>query len=154
MRVIPYKGVTYSEMPMLAKSLLIGSFLASLTVGVVYFGIGDTSVLDNTARASVTAPTQKLTQHTPNPMTEGLSDRAIISLIQTQLDSGDVEGATALIQDIELANMRDTARSNIAIALAHLGRKSKAMSLANEAENEAFAAVIRMQIEQSLPQPE
>ncbi len=154
MRVIPYSGVTYSEMPMLAKSLLIGSFLALLTVGVVYFGIGDTAVLDNKARASVTTSVQNTPKHTPNPMTEGLSDRAIIALIQTQLETGDVEGATGLIQDIKVANMRDTARSNIAIALAHMGRKSKAMALANDAESEAFAAIIRMQVEQSLPQPE
>ena len=80
------------------------------------------------------------------------SDRTLLNDAKLAADSGLYLDSADIIADIQSPLMRDTARSNLALALARDGEKEFAMAVVDDVESQALAEIMRTQINQALAQ--
>jgi len=90
-------------------------------------------------------------QKTVNPASVK-SDRTILLEAKAAANAGLYLDSADLIADIKSPLMRDTARSNLALALARDGEKDFAMAVVEDVETDALAEIMLAQINQALSQ--
>ena len=79
-------------------------------------------------------------------------DRVLLEEAKQAAQAGLYLDSADLIAEIKSSLMRDTARSNLALALARDGEKEYAMAVVEDVETEALAKIMRAQINQALSQ--
>ena len=82
-----------------------------------------------------------------------LRDRAYLSLIDYTIRKEDFERSKAVITEISQPELRDTARSNIAVGLARLGKRDAAFAILENVETQALADVLRLQVIEAMTAP-
>ena len=82
-----------------------------------------------------------------------LRDRAYLSLIDYTIRQKDFERSKAVITEISQPELRDTARSNIAVGLARLGKRDAAFAILENVETQALADVLRLQVIEAMTAP-
>lgn len=82
-----------------------------------------------------------------------LRDRAYLSLIDYTIRKKDFERSKAVISEISQPELRDTARSNIAVGLARLGQREAAFAILENVETQALADVLRLQVIEAMTAP-
>ncbi|WP_416879110.1 hypothetical protein [Litorimonas sp.] len=82
-----------------------------------------------------------------------LRDRAYLSLIDYTIRQMDFERSKAVITEISQPELRDTARSNIAVGLARLGKRDAAFAILENVETQALADVLRLQVIEAMTAP-
>jgi|GEM_PF-5084913 len=82
-----------------------------------------------------------------------LRDRAYLSLIDYTIRKRDFERSKAVITEISQPELRDTARSNIAVGLARLGKRDAAFAILEDVETQALADVLRLQVIEAMTAP-
>lgn len=82
-----------------------------------------------------------------------LRDRAYLSLIDFTIRKKDFERSKAVISEISQPELRDTARSNIAVGLARLGKRDAAFDVLEDVETSALADVLRLQVIEAMTAP-
>ena len=82
-----------------------------------------------------------------------LRDRAYLSLIDYTIRKKDFERSKAVITEISQPELRDTARSNIAVGLARLGEREPAFAILEDVETDALSDVLRLQVIEAMTAP-
>ncbi|CAM3773336.1 hypothetical protein [Litorimonas haliclonae] len=82
-----------------------------------------------------------------------LRDRAYLSLIDYTIRKKDFKRSKAVITEISQPELRDTARSNIAVGLARLGKRDAAFATLEDVETQALADVLRLQVIEAMTAP-
>jgi hypothetical protein len=83
-----------------------------------------------------------------------LRDRAYLSLIDYIVRNDGYDKAPAVINKISQPELRDTARSNVAVGYARKGDRRKAFSILDEVETAALEDVLRLQVIEAMTTPE
>jgi hypothetical protein len=85
-----------------------------------------------------------------------LRDRAYLSLIDYTTRMNDFERSKSIISEISQPELRDTARSNIAVGLARAGQREAAFALLENIETKPLSDILRLQVIEAMttPRPE
>lgn len=82
-----------------------------------------------------------------------LKDRAYLSLIDYTIRNRAFDKSKAVVQMISQPELRDTARSNIAVGYARLGERDNAFDVLQDVEIDALSDVLRLQVIEAMTAP-
>jgi len=82
-----------------------------------------------------------------------LRDRAYLSLIDYTIRNNDFARSKAAVSNISQPELRDTARSNIAVGLARVGKRKAAFAILEDVETKALSDILRLQVIEAMTTP-
>ena len=148
---------------MFFKFIIAVIITAGFAGGVVYYGIGMPPLLNLSKPEPTLEPAKKanLTIIMPMLMMEAekintveIKDQAYLDVVSFSVSQRQYNFADKALQKISQTELRDTARSRIAIAMAMDGRAAEAFDIIDTVEIEALRDVMRLQVIETLIIPE
>lgn len=113
----------------------------------------ESSRLDDLSDGEIKAVYDTALNETKDITIVELRDRAYLSLIDYTIRKNDFERSKDVISNISQPELRDTARSNIAVGLARVGKREAAFSILENVETKALSDVLRLQVIEAMTAP-